>query len=276
MLAEARPRTDDADRIYPVCRSAVPTGQLRAGRYVLRFARNLEDLHAIQRLRFEVFNLELGEGLDRAYELGRDEDELDASCHHLMVVHHATRQVVGTYRLMIRPVAQARGGFYSESELDFADLPDAILEDGVELGRACVAEAHRNGRVIHLLWRGLARYLSWNAKRYLFGCCSVPTLDEAVAKRMMLDLQARGAHHPTVCLRPLPALRCDASVAPAEASTELPPLFASYLSLGAQVCSEPAVDRDFKVIDFFVVLDVERMDPRVRRSLTDRPGWTEG
>src|SRR5687767_14329914 len=84
---------------YPVHRGAVPAGVLRTGRYELRFARNLDDLHAVERLRFEVFNLELGEGLDSAYATGRDEDDLDAACHHLMVIERETEQVVGTYRL---------------------------------------------------------------------------------------------------------------------------------------------------------------------------------
>jgi putative hemolysin len=272
MLAEAFTEAPH-DTIYPVCRGAVPPGTLRAGRYALRFARDLDDLHAVQRLRFEVFNLELDEGLDHAYAIGRDEDALDASCHHLMVIHQASGAVVGTYRLMIRPIALARGGFYSEGEYDFSAVPDRYLEHGVELGRACVARDHRNGRVIHLLWRGLARYLSWNDKRYLFGCCSVPTLDPAVGKRLMQDLATAGAVHPSVRVRPLPALRCDDAVAPAADAAELPPLFSSYLSLGAYVLGEPAIDRDFKVTDFLVLLDVERMDPRVRRNLTGRRTW---
>ena len=146
---------------YPVCRSALPPGSLRAGRYRLRFARNVEDLHAVQRLRFEVFNLELDEGLDRSYLTGRDEDEVDAACHHLVVEHVATGKVIGTYRVMVEPMADARGGFYSEGEYDFSTLPAEVRARGVELGRACVHEDHRNGRVIHLLWKGLGRYMAY-------------------------------------------------------------------------------------------------------------------
>lgn len=272
MLAETQ-LLQGSGSVYPVCRDAVPTGTLRAGRYTLRFARDLADLRAVQRLRFEVFNLELDEGLDSAYAIGRDEDELDASCHHMMVLHHATGTIVGTYRLMTRAMAVARGGFYSETEYDFASLPESIQDDGVELGRACVARDHRNGRVIHLLWRGLARYLDWNEKRYLFGCCSVPTLEEAVGKRLMIELEHRGALDPSIRVRALPALRCAESIGAADGAFELPPLFESYLSLGALVCGEPAVDRAFKVIDFFVVLDAERMDSRVRASFRAQQRW---
>ncbi len=258
---------------YPVCRSALPDGEMRAGPYQLRFARTVEDLHAVQRLRFEVFNLELDEGLESAYHTGRDEDEVDAACHHLMVVHRATGKVIGTYRLMVQPMADARGGFYSEGEYDFSTLPSEVLADGVELGRACVHADHRNGRVIHLLWRGLGRYVAWNHKRYLFGCCSLPTLDEGAAIRTLTTLAGQGQVHPRWHVEAHRALRIGAAVTPAPITPEIPPLLASYLSLGARVCGAPAVDRAFKVIDLFVVLDVERMPPRVRESLTSESRW---
>ena len=35
----------------------------------------------------------------------------------------------------------------------------------------------------------------------------------------------------------------------------LPKLFRAYMSLGAQVISEPALDREFGTVDFLVMLD---------------------
>ena len=58
-----------------------------------------------------------------------------------------------------------------------------------------------------------------------------------------------------------------------EGVAEIPPLFASYLSLGARVCSFPAVDRAFKVVDFFVVLDLEDVPPRVRQRFLGGARW---
>jgi putative hemolysin len=37
--------------------------------------------------------------------------------------------------------------------------------------------------------------------------------------------------------------------------------------MGAKVCSEPAIDREFGVIDFLIVLDVERLDERTRKRM---------
>src|SRR5438552_16910078 len=86
---------------------------LTAGAYRLRFGESLTDLEAAYRLRFLVFNLELGEGLETAYEQGYDTDEFDAVCDHLIVEHCRTRQVVGTYRLQTGTSAATYMGYYS-------------------------------------------------------------------------------------------------------------------------------------------------------------------
>ena len=84
---------------YPRFRNSLPPTELREGKYVVRFASSPEELDQVLKLRFEVFNLELGEGLESSYLTGRDVDEHDLTCHHLMVVEEATGNLVGTYRL---------------------------------------------------------------------------------------------------------------------------------------------------------------------------------
>jgi putative hemolysin len=46
---------------------------------------------------------------------------------------------------------------------------------------------------------------------------------------------------------------------------ELPRLFGMYLSMGARVCSEPAIDRAFGTIDYLVLFDLADLDDRGRR-----------
>jgi len=55
------------------------------GRYRLRLAETVEDREAACRLRFKVFNLELGEGLRNSYQTGLDTDRFDRYCEHLLV-----------------------------------------------------------------------------------------------------------------------------------------------------------------------------------------------
>jgi putative hemolysin len=64
-LAAPSSWTPSTPRCFPHFPDAIPPGVLDAGRYRLRFAWTRADLHAVQRLRFAVFNEELGEGPGR-------------------------------------------------------------------------------------------------------------------------------------------------------------------------------------------------------------------
>src|ERR1700756_492040 len=87
--------------------------------YVTRLARNTEDVRAAQSLRFQVFNLELNEGLERSYATGLDEDPFDAVCDHLIVEHLPSANVVGTYRLQTGCNGAAYRGYYCAQEFEF-------------------------------------------------------------------------------------------------------------------------------------------------------------
>ena len=258
---------------YPLHVPGVPPGTHRSGRYAVRFARNSDDLRAVQRLRFEVFNLELREGLTDSYKTGLDCDEFDAHCHHLLVIDEQGGEVVGTYRLMTSALG-GRDRLYTASEFDLSGIPDQVVRHGAEVGRACVAKAHRNGRVLQLLWRGIARYLDWNDKRYVFGCCSIPSLDSTEIASVSLKLARDGHLHPHYHAGVRPALRAvELDTVVAHEQAVLPPLFVSYLRLGAKVCGGPALDREFCVTDYFVVLDLRDIEPRMLASLAAPGLW---
>jgi len=42
-----------------------------------------------------------------------------------------------------------------------------------------------------------------------------------------------------------------------------PKLLRAYLTIGAKICSEPAIDWEFKTIDFLTLLDLQTLHPRV-------------
>lgn len=256
----------ELDAPYPAFAELLPAGTVAAGRYLVRYARTSEDLDAIQRLRFQVFNLELGEGLESAFATGRDHEDLDLRLHHLLIACQSTGEVVGTYRLQTAEMAE-RHGFYSAGEFDLSGLPPEFLREAVEVGRACVARDHRNGRVLNLLWRGLAMYLTWNRKRHLFGCCSLTSQNPAEGQATMRFLGLHGHVHPTLHAPPLPGMGCEGAD-PEEVRgfpVHIPPLFESYLNLGAKVFGPPAIDRQFKTIDFLVALDVLGLDQHTYR-----------
>jgi putative hemolysin len=243
---------------YPRWPALLPDIELHQGRYSLRFARTEAELDALLRLRFEVFNVELGEGLAESWSSARDVDEFDALCHHMIVVDRASGAVIGTYRLQTSEMAAAGAGFYSAREFGLDGLPESVRGAAVELGRACIAREHRSSRALILLWRGLAAYLRWNHKRYLFGCCSLTSQSPAEGWAVHDELAARAALHPSLRVEPLPALACTRGEAlPSLPDGGVPALFDMYLRMGARVVSAPALDRAFGTIDYLVLFDVE-------------------
>src|SRR3954451_8432076 len=104
--------------------------------YQTRVAVNASDLLRAFKLRYEVFNLELNEGLESSLGSGYDIDRFDPAVDHLVVEHIPTGAIVGTYRLQTGTSAAQRIGYYSEQEFDFAPY-ERIRDELVELGRAC-------------------------------------------------------------------------------------------------------------------------------------------
>lgn len=247
---------------YPNFQAAIPPGEIREGRYLVRFARTRRELDAVLKLRFEVFNLELGEGLASSFRTGRDLDEFDKTCHHLIVLESSEDKIVGTYRMQTGETAGAGRGFCTGVEFDLSHFPREVLAGAVELGRACIARAHRHTQVLFLLWKGLAAYTAFNRKRYLFGCCSLTSQDAHEGQRVMELLTERGHLHRKFYAPPRPGFECVPGDPPLNSARRVtvPKLFRTYLRYGAKVCSPPAIDRQFKTIDFLVLFDVAEMD----------------
>ena len=88
------------------------------GDYRVRKADSLEEIQLAQRLRYEVFNVELGEGLASSLKDQRDEDPFDLHCEHLIVEYIPGQEIVGTYRMQTGEMAAAGIGYYSAQEFD--------------------------------------------------------------------------------------------------------------------------------------------------------------
>lgn len=236
---------------------------LTRGAYRLRLAECREDLETAFRLRFLVFNLDLNEGLESAYETGQDTDEFDKTCDHLIVEHRPSRQVVGTYRLQTGRVAGSNLGYYSEREFDFSPY-EPIRNSLVELGRASIHRDHRSFEVLTLLWCGIAIYALQRNARYLIGCSSLTSQCPQEGSDMYWRLKAFLVE-PVLRTTPRPRFAIPISVAIPETPPINPPrLLRAYLSIGAQICGEPAMDREFKTIDFLTLLDLTKLRSSAR------------
>ncbi len=248
-----------------------PTKKIQDGKYFIKFVETEEELDQVLKLRFEIFNLELGEGLEKSYETGRDEDDFDKTCHHLMAINEETGKVIGTYRMQTMESAEQGSGFYSASEFDFSFFPKDVLKESIELGRACVSKDERSMTVLNLLLKGVVLYLSSQNKRYIFGCTSITSQDVEEGKRAMQYLKKKGFLHPQILLPAKPELSCyqgDLTDDPG-VSMHLPPLFAIYMRLGTRIISAPAIDRYFKTIDFLMLFDVNDLSAKNRDFFFD-------
>jgi putative hemolysin len=237
-------------------------------RYEVRVARDVTEITAALRLRYEVFTVELG--ASTAADSGNLEfDIFDFRCKHLVAVDRRTKKTVGTYRLNSIESAGGLTGFYSYGEFGIEVLPGEILENGVEIGRACIAREHRNSKVLFLMWKALSQYLLNTNKRYFFGCCSIFTRDPAVGANAYRQLSTLGLVAKEFVVPPRAnALDLDGEFEPLPIT--FPALFEMYLRLGAKVCGPPVIDAEFGSIDFFVVFDIELMNERYRKMFFGR------
>ena len=250
------------------------------GRYRLRLAETAEDQEAACRLRFKVFNIELGEGLESSYDTGLDVDRFDTVCEHLLVEDKTSRRVVGTYRMQSGATAARHLGYYSEQEFSLA--PYEPLRPGIlELGRASIDREHRTPEVLMLLWRGIAQYATEMGLRYLLGCSSLNSNDPAEGWRMYGQLEnfrvAREFETVPTATYACPAELQDADAQPSPCQTDrsgcdaapaaqgkVPKLLKTYLAIGARIAAAPAWDREFRTIDFLTLLDLKLLSAAAR------------
>jgi len=231
--------------------------------YTIRVASNPDEVRAAQTLRYQVFNLELEEGLESSHAIGLDIDPFDAVCDHLIVEHLATNKVVGTYRLQTGTNAANQRGYYAAQEFDFAKF-EPMRREIIEVGRACVAQHHRNLVVLGMLWKGIADYATLHGGRYVLGCSSITSQDPSVGAAAYANLSGKHLAPPEWCTRPLPAYDCPLANQTTE-PVEIPKLLRAYLTLGAKICGPPALDRQFKTIDFLTLVDVVKMPTPARK-----------
>ena len=230
-----------------------------APRYSLLVAHANDEVVAAQKLRHLVFAEEMGARL-HSPRPGLDIDKFDEFCDHLVVRDDNTGEIVGCYRMLPPDRAAQAGKLYADSEFDLTAI-EGLRPSLVETGRSCVHPDHRSGAVVSLVWAGIARYMLLSGHRYLAGCASVPLVDDGSFAAGVWDV-LRAKHYSDEATRVTPLIPWNTSGIERPARPTLPPLIKGYVRLGAKVCGPPALDVDFGVADFFVLLDLHNVDER--------------
>lgn len=241
--------------------------------FSVKLAKNHEEVEKAQRLRYEVFNLEQGRGLKSVEKYGIDFDEFDEYCLHILVLEKPFGKVIGTYRAHLGCVANSAKGFYSSKEYEIHGLYK-IADRCLELGRTCVSPEHRSGSVIALLWSGITELLQRANLIYMLGCVSLEIREPAVGWAVYEYIANKYQVCSDCTVIPRPGFRLERpprhvieKVLADEKNLKknIPPIFKGYLRLGARICGEPALDREFGTIDFFILMDVTKAPLRYKQ-----------
>ncbi|MGG1550663.1 GNAT family N-acetyltransferase [Paenibacillus ferrarius] len=238
-------------------------------RLTVRLANCDRDIEQAMRLRYQVF-VEEEKNLRLRNEGQLEADVYDAFCDHLIVQDLDTERIVGTYRLLPGDRALDGIGFYSETEFDLTSF-ESNKRHTLELGRSCIAPEYRGGRAIQLLWEGIAGYIAERDITYLVGCASVHFQELAelnliysllCQKQVLTD---RFGIKPLATHRIAGLERVDIASSEKELFRSLPPLMKGYQWLGAEIGGDPAYDELFGTVDFFIVLQKDKVTRRYKR-----------
>lgn len=237
---------------------------IESKRYTIKIAKTEEEVDAALKLRYRVFKEELHRNFK--FTENKDKDKFDDQAHHLIVVNNNDGLIIGTYRLQTYELAVAGNGFASEERFHIDQLPHSVLENAVEVGRACISKEHRSGRILFFLWKGFAEYLTYFKKRYLFGYAALDTTDAAVAMNTFYHLEEKGLLHPDFKIEPKDDFKIEEeSSTNGSSQIDIPPLLQNYLDVGCKICGKPSYDKRLGLIHFIILLDIENISDRIRK-----------
>ncbi|MGB0454487.1 MAG: GNAT family N-acetyltransferase [Bacteriovoracaceae bacterium] len=222
--------------------------------YILKTAKASRELIDVFDLRYRCFLEDKETGSNDALDI----DEWDHICDHMVIQCRESQKIIGTYRMIS---SDRSDKFYSQSEFQ---MDQFLNTEGkkLELGRACIDPAHRNGNVIDLLWRGIAKYIKKTETRFLFGCSSVHTLSTQLGANLYSLMQSKSWVDESFSIVPTEEFRFDYQDAEddlSKAKDHIPALLRSYIMAGAKIYAPPALDKDFECIDFLTILDMENI-----------------
>ncbi|HYW58829.1 MAG TPA: GNAT family N-acyltransferase [Polaromonas sp.] len=239
------------------------------GKIQVGWARHQDEVRQAQRLRYQVFAVEMGATLPNTLP-GHDIDLFDDYCEHLLVRDEESQEVIGTYRVLTPTQAKRAGSTYSDTEFDLTRLR-FLRSRMVELGRSCVHAEHRHGGVILALWGALAEFMARNQLDTMIGCASIPMQHTGASSGQAaasIWRQVRQSHLAPIDYHVTPRLALPVDRLDDSLNVEPPALIKGYLRLGAKVLGAPAWDPDFNSADLPMMMRIADLPPRYRKHFS--------
>ena len=228
---------------------------LTRGRYTARLIQGDDDLTEAQALRHLAFKPGAG--------AGRDHDDYDALCRHLLV-SEAGGSLVACCRLQDFAEAVDLSTSYSAQFYDLTRL-STFAGRRIELGRFCLHPAWTDPDILRLTWGALTSVVDAHRVTLLFGCSSFAGADPAVHLSALAALRPYIA--PDACA---PGPRAPERVALPQgggALSGVPPLLRSYLAMGGWVSDHAVIDHEMDTLHVFTALPTATVPPARARAL---------
>jgi len=153
--------------------------------YLFHYHPDCSIMREIGRLRELSFRA-VGEGTG----MRSDTDSFDCHCSQILVWDDQDLEIVGAYRMSIsQQVLDDKGisGIYTHSLFHFDAPMDAVIKQGLELGRSFVQPKYWGKRSLDYLWFGIGAYLRKHPEiRYLYGPVSISGAFPSAAKDLLV------------------------------------------------------------------------------------------
>ena len=252
--------------------------KIEVDNFVIKIVEKKSELKKAQALRYSVFYKEKKAIPTISKKILRlDYDKVDKFADHLIVIDKNRKgiknKIVGTYRLLRGDIAAHCGGFYTSLEFDLSKILNSYKNNQIlELGRSCVHQDYRNGTIMNLLWKAIARYVKLYDIKILLGCASFHGTDVMKHTNELSYLRKNFSLPDELSVKSL-----DTKIYPAYTEinsntndlrtfVKLPPLIKGYLRIGGKVSYDCFVDYKFNTIDLCVIVTTDNIDEKYKKK----------
>ena len=215
---------------------------------------NLKELQEVQRFRATQFSHQFG----MRFEDGLDQDLYDFGCEHAVLREKWTGEIVAYTRLKLFQGYEI-GQSYSAQEFEIVPYL-SHLPSVLEIGRTCVHPKFRSGKALSMLWLNLTPKVLWSMRaKYLMGCVSIH-LDDNLARAYYTHRQIQQlGDHQTIDIRSKRSFEPERPDYSFPQDERMPKLFQTYLGMQSKLSKQAFYDEDFKCLDYFVFLEVNKI-----------------